>query len=191
MAHGRLQSIGFETACVHLHLDYDTSHPAASSLALASSTSRIVNHRLLRQTLPHQSLPAGASPDRPTCSCSWACSTFININSVSRDRPVGPSWPCTQLIHVLHLELSCFLDHLRIQWQSCAPVSELLGTGCAVRDRQHLQLPESVQLPLLRSSTDQSLRLAALRMLCRKARNITATNRGGYFSQVFALPFNN
>ena len=28
-------------------------------------------------------------------------------------------------------------------------------------------------------------------MLCRKARNITATNRGRYFSQAFALPFNN
>ena len=43
----------------------------------------------------------------------------------------------------MHFQLSCFLDHLRVQRQSSASVSELLITVSVVRERQQLRLLQS------------------------------------------------
>ena len=66
---------------------------------------------------------------------------LVDVDPVSRDqwstRLGHARVPITvfenlQFIHVLYFKLSCSLDHLRVQWQSSASVSEPLSTvrGC-------------------------------------------------------------
>ena len=75
-----------------------------------------------------------------------------------------------------------------------APVSELFKHLLCCQGATAAPVPpESVQFPLLRLSAVDLVPsvLAQARTPCRNARSISATNRGGYFSQALVLPFNN
>ena len=85
--------------------------------------------------------------------------TLVDVYPVTRDRwstsfsharvPMAV-FKNLQLFHVLHFKFSCSLDHLRVQRQSSAPVSELLSTVSVVRATP--APPESAHPPLLRLS---------------------------------------
>ena len=113
------------------------------------------------QNLPHQLLIAHVSLDRPNPLLLSESPLSMSTQSVSRDRwstRFGHArvqiavFKNLRFIHALHFQLSCSLDHLRVERQSCGPVSELLSTACGVKERQQLRLLQSVQLPVLRLS---------------------------------------
>ena len=117
---------------------------AASGLSPSSSTAvRTPRTEELQQTslpnLPHQPAPAvGLSGSVLSMSTQSVGISGRPVSAMHTSRSLV--FKNLQLVHVLHVKLSCALDHLSVQRQSSAPVSEFLGIGCAVRERQQLQL---------------------------------------------------
>ena len=138
--------------------------------------------------------------DQPASVVGSERIALVDVNPVSRDRwstrfsharvPIAV-FKNLQLLHVMHFKLSCFLDHLRVQRQSSASVSELLMTVSIVRERQQLWLVQSrpASTAAFVSCRSRPLILCAspcpaARVLCRKARSIVVTIEGDTFHKI-------